>query len=189
MQIVTEWAGRGSEETRPAERAMLVRARAGDSGAMEDLLSAHERPLFSLCCGILGDMHEAEDAVQETYLRALRSLIRFRGDCAVRTWLHRIAVNVCLEWNRTRRFHAHLDESTALTSSPEAAVLRNLRISEALRTLMPRYRAIWLLKELEGWSVAEIAAAMRCSGKKVENDLYRARRMLAEWRAREDGGT
>src|SRR5687767_12428009 len=100
MQVVTEWAGTAVADDRPGERALLARARAGDTAAMEDLLKAHERPLFSLCCGILGNASEAEDAVQESFFRALRALHRFRGDSGFRTWLYRIALNVCLEWKR-----------------------------------------------------------------------------------------
>src|SRR5256885_16267234 len=133
MQIVGEWMGSAAADDRSEERALLARARAGDTAAMEDLLGAHERPIFALCCGVLGNSHDAEDAVQESFLRALRALPRFRGESGVRTWLYRIALNVCLEWKRTRNrgdavydrhFHAH---------SPESAALQNLRIVEALR--------------------------------------------------------
>src|SRR5712691_8944143 len=64
--------------------------------ALEQLLVPYERPLHALCRGMLGHADDAEDAVQETFLRALRALPNFRGDAAFRTWLFRIAVNVCL---------------------------------------------------------------------------------------------
>jgi len=188
MQGVTEWTGAAMADDRPGERALLARARAGDTAAMEDLLKANERPLFSLCCGILGNTNDAEDAVQESFFRALRTLHRFRGDSGFRTWLYRIALNTCLEWKRARRPVDSLSTSAAVSPSPEAQVLRNLRISEALLSLLPRYRAVWLLKELEGWSVAEIASVMRCNEKRIQNELYKARMMLAEWREREAQG-
>src|SRR5439155_12501813 len=72
-------------------------------------------------------------------------------------------------------------------ASPEAIALRRLRVAEALRTLQPRHRAILLLKEREGWSVAEIAAALDCNEKRVENELAKARRALVEWRRRDSG--
>lgn len=168
----------------------LVRAGlAGDRAALEALLAPHQQPLYTLCRGILGSSDDAEDAVQETFLRALRALPRFREEARVQTWLCRIAVNVCLEWKRGRRPTASLDEMTAPTPStlvqaPDAVALRNLGLMEALQELPVRQRAVLLLKELEGWSVAEIGAALGCTAKRVENDLYRARRALLAWRRR-----
>jgi RNA polymerase sigma-70 factor (ECF subfamily) len=175
-----------------AEAALLRAARAGDCAALEQLVALHKRPLFVLCYGILGHPDDAEDAVQETFLRALRALPRFRGDAAFRTWLYRIAVNVCLEWKRAHRPTEPWDEARTSASraagavlSPETIALRHLRMIEALNALSPRSRAILILKELEGWSLAEIGAALRWNEKRVENELYRARRALVEWRRRE----
>jgi len=69
--------------------------------------------------------------------------------------------------------------------SPEAIALRRLRILEALRELPRRHRAIFLLKVLEGWSVAEIGVAMGWNAMRVQNELFKARRALAEWRRRD----
>src|SRR5437667_9616748 len=150
----------GEREGRPAPEAALVQAgQAGDRTALDQLLALHERPLFALCHGILGHAEDAEDAVQETYLRALRALSGFRRDATFRTWLFRIAVNVCLNWKRDRRPTEPWDEGRAdappNTATPEAIALRRLRVTEALSTLSPRHRAIFLLKVLEGWSVDE----------------------------------
>ena len=188
MQIAGEWTGGAALDDRSREASLLARARAGDTAAMEDLLSVHERSLFALCGGILGNNQDAEDAVQESYLRALRALPKFHGGSGVRTWLYRIALNVCLEWNRAKRPAMSLADSPAQTASPESVVICSLQITEALQSLLPRYRAVWLLRELDGWSVAEIAEAMRYSRKRVENELYKARKMLAQWREEQAGG-
>lgn len=169
---------------------LLRRGQAGDAAALEQLLARHERLLLRLCAGMVGP-NDAEDAVQETFLRALRALPRFRGEASVRTWLFRIAVNICLEWKRARRRAVvWIGEEHAVAASPapspEVAVLRSLRLREAFDVLPPRHRAILLLKELEGWSVAEIGVAMGWNAKKVENELYKARRSLAAWREREE---
>ena len=82
---------------------LVAAARARDRLALERLLTPHERPLYTLCLGILRNRDDAEDAVQEAFLRALRAMPTFRGDSSVRTWLQRIAVNVCLDWKRARR--------------------------------------------------------------------------------------
>jgi RNA polymerase sigma-70 factor, ECF subfamily len=186
------WAVGEGEGGPAAERALLRAGRAGDLAALERLLALHKRSLYALCRGILGHAEDAEDAVQETFLRALRGLSRFRGDAAFRTWLFQIAVNLCLDWKASRRPAEPWDEEqcglVSEAPSPEAIALRRMRISEALSSLLPRHRALILLKAREGWSVAEIAVAMRWNEKRVENELSKARRALAEWRQSADEG-
>jgi RNA polymerase sigma-70 factor (ECF subfamily) len=188
----THAVGPGELEDGPTAEATLLRAgRAGDREALEQLVALHERPLFALCHGILGHVEDAEDAVQETFLRALRGLTSFRGEATFRTWLYRIAVNVCLERKASHRATMPWDEERPPTlpdaASPEAMALRQLRVLEALRSLPPRQRAILLLKEREGWSVAEIATALRMKERQVEYELTKARRTLVEWRRQERG--
>ena len=167
------------------ETVLLASAHAGDLSALERLLASHEQGLYALCRGILGHDQEAEDAVQETFLRALRALHGFRGGASVRTWLTKIAINVCLDWKRGRRPVSALREHPALISpSPEGPVTRGACIQEALSRLMPRHRTILLLKELEGWSVAEIAGALRCTSRRIYHELSIAHGALAEWRTR-----
>src|SRR5712691_10305117 len=92
-------AGGGSA----AEAALIRAARAGDRAALEELLGPHQRALVGFCYGILGSVEDAEDAAQETFLRALRALPTFRGEAAFRSWLFRIAFNLCSTWKRFRR--------------------------------------------------------------------------------------
>jgi RNA polymerase sigma-70 factor (ECF subfamily) len=193
MVSIQSWrviAGRGEETA--AEADLLRAGRTGDQTALARLLAPYRQPLYALCRGMLGAVDDAEEAVQETFLRALRALPGFRGEASVRTWLFRIAVNVCLEWRRARRPVASWDEAGASlasqTPSPESTALCHLRVMEALRALPPRHRAILLLKELEGWSAAEIAAALRVSEHRIRNELSRARRTLADWRQRDATG-
>jgi RNA polymerase sigma-70 factor (ECF subfamily) len=180
----------GESEGLPAAEAALLRAgQAGEPAALDQLLAPHERPLLALCRGILGHTEDAQDAAQETLFRALRALPRFRpGQASFRTWLFRIAVNVCLNWKRDRRSSEPWDEEHPgagfEAASPETIALQRLQITEALGMLPPHHRAVLLLKVVEGWSVAEIAGAMGWNNKRVENELYRARRALAEWQAR-----
>jgi RNA polymerase sigma-70 factor (ECF subfamily) len=163
--------------------------RVKDASVLAALLARQERPLYLLCRGVLGHADDAEDAVQETFLRALRALPRFRGEADLRTWVFRIAINLCLEWKGARRpveTGGELPAKAASpTASPETTVLRHLRVLEALHALLPRHRAIFLLKELEGWSVAEIAAALRCTQRRIYYELNIAHRALAAWRQRD----
>jgi RNA polymerase sigma-70 factor (ECF subfamily) len=189
VEIGQGLAAVGKGEDRPAADAVLLRAgQAGDLAALERLLAPHERALLALCRGILGHAEDAEDAAQETFLRALRALPRFQpGRATFRTWLFRIAVNVCLNWKRDRHPTLAWEEELcpgAEAHSPETLALYRLQVAEALGTLPRRHRAVFLLKVGEGWSVAEIGATFGWNAKRVENELYRARRALAEWQAR-----
>jgi RNA polymerase sigma-70 factor, ECF subfamily len=176
---------------RAATEAELVRAgQAGDHTALDRLLALHERGLLAFCRGILGHAEDAEDAAQETLFRALRALPRYQQRQATfRTWLFRIALNLCLDWKRDRRPTEPWNEdsptfASETETSPETLALRRLQVIEALDGLPPHRRAVLLLKELEGWTAAEIGTAMGWTAKRVYNELYHARCALAEWQAR-----
>jgi RNA polymerase sigma-70 factor (ECF subfamily) len=189
MVSFPRWLAVGERQEGSAVEAELLRAgQAGDPAALEGLLAMHKRSLLALCYGILGHVDDAEDAAQETCLRVLRALPRFRGESAFRTWLFRIAVNVCLKWKANRRPTEPWSEGrsgiSTNTTSPEAIALRHLEVMEALDGLPRRSRVILVLKVIEGWSVGEIGAALGRSPIQVQNELARARRALAEWRRR-----
>jgi RNA polymerase sigma-70 factor (ECF subfamily) len=171
-----------------AEGALLRAGQAGDRAALDQLLALQERGVLAVCRGILHHAEDAEDAAQETLFRALSALPRFRGDASFRTWLLRIAVNVSLNWRRARRPTEPLDEEDSSVpsgvASPEEIVLLRLQVNEALGGLPPERRAVFLLREQEGWDVAEIGAAMGWNVKRVYNELFKARRSLTEWQAR-----
>src|SRR5262249_34853604 len=142
----------GELQGRPmAEAALLQAGRAGDRGALDELLALHERRVLAVCRGILGHAEDAEDAAQETFFRALCALPQFRGAPSSPTWLRRIAGNVSLNWKRSRRPTEPLDiEDRSLpvdAASPEAIVLLRLEIHEALSGLPPHRRAVFLLRE------------------------------------------
>jgi RNA polymerase sigma-70 factor, ECF subfamily len=193
MQGVQEWCVVNEfENSVQAVTPFREAGQAGDRATLERLLTQHEPSLSVLCRGILGHAEDAEDAVQETFLRALRALPNYRGDASLRTWLSRIAVHVCLDWKRARRPTRSWSElpeaSVPEDRSPETTVLHRLRISEAMGALMPRHRAVFLLKELEGWSVAEIAGAFRCTQRRIYHELSLAHHALADWRRRSTEG-
>jgi sigma-70-like protein len=132
LSIRERWNVGGTEEGPAFESELLRAGKAGDREALEQLLARHKRPLLALCLGILGHAEDAEDAVQETFLRALRALPGFPGDAAFRTWLFRIAVNLCLRSKAARHPTEPWDEErTGLlpdSVSPEAIALRRLRV-------------------------------------------------------------
>lgn len=149
------------------------------------MLTRHERSLYLLCLGVLGHPEDAEDAVQETFFRALRSLSRFRGEAGVRTWLTRIAVNVCLEWKRRRRTKDAAERfpgNETAAPCPQETALNRLCVCEALAAVSPRGRAMLLLKEREGWTAGEIARTTHATERQVYYELQKAYQALAEWR-------
>jgi len=178
-----------SESGPAAERALIRAGLAGDRVALERLLGPHKRSLVAMCYGILGNVEDAEDAAQETFLRALHALPGFRGDSAFRSWLVRIALNICFSWKRASHPTEPWQEEGCATASgavsPEGIALCHLRLMEALNDLPPHRRAALLLKEWEGYSLAEVGALMGWNETRVKNESYRARRSLAEWQRRE----
>src|SRR3712207_4539174 len=84
------------------ERELLRQLRTGSRAAFERLLDRYERRIYNLALRMLGDPTEAEDAAQDIFVEVHRSLPKFRGDSRLDTWMHRIAVNVCLQRRRKR---------------------------------------------------------------------------------------
>ncbi len=188
MQSLEARHAEGGPNVRAAsDKELMAACRAGDRIALERLLTPHERPLYHLCLGILRNPSDAEDAVQEAFLRALRGMGKFRGDSSIRTWLQRIAVNVCLEWRRSEKPTAPIELAERMAApgtAVEERTVRYLQAMDALAALTPAQRAAIVLKDVQGLNADEVATAMGWNVKKVENELYRARQALAEWRRR-----
>lgn len=165
----------------PPNTSLLTAARAGDNQAIEQLLLPHEPTLRAVCRGMLGRKEDAEDAVQETFLRALRGLEAFRGEASLKTWLVKIAVHVCSARQKKYPTESSLDESHTLAiPSPERTVVRQVLLDEALATLSAPRRVALLLKA-EGWTLEEIGLAQGWSVARVKVELFRARTGLEKW--------
>jgi len=167
-----------------------------------DELEEHRHELTGYCYRMLGSPFEAEDAVQETLLRAWRGLERFEGRAALRSWLFRIATNVCLDQLESRKHRARpmdlgpagepvlenlheLPEVTWIEPIPtdpaEAAVEREtirLAFVAALQHLPPRQRAVLILREVLRWRAREVAELLETSVASVNSALQRARTTL-----------
>src|SRR5207302_2900938 len=170
--------------------------------AAEQELEQHRAELTAYCYRMLGSPFEAEDAVQETMLRAWRSLDRFEGRAALKSWLYRIATNVCFDAlaGRERRARpmdldpaqeplfenlAELPEVTWITPLPTPDELAEQRESlrlafvAALQHLPPKQRAALILCEVLRWQAAEAAELLDTSVQPVNSALQRARATLA----------
>jgi RNA polymerase sigma-70 factor (TIGR02960 family) len=198
-----------------AEPDTVVAALGGDEAAFAVLVRRHRRALHVHCYRMLASFHEAEDAVQETFLRAWRNRDSFDGDALFRAWLYRIATNVCLDQLRrgTRgptevRSFAEvtqlqpypdrlLDELAPHDDQPDAvAVAREtieLAFLAALQALPPRQRAALIARDVLGWPAGETAALLETSVAATNSALQRARATMqkhlparrSEWRAGE----
>jgi RNA polymerase sigma-70 factor (ECF subfamily) len=177
----------------------LEAARRGDRGAQAALLRQLQDPWYRLCLGLTGgNAEDARDAVQETALRFLRELPRFRGDSSLSTWSMGIAINVVREMRRrtrpTRLVGSSDDDDVRhdARSNPMAATLRVARppddeatlnesrslLRDALRDLPQRQREALLLRYFEGLSIDDTAAVMSCANGTVKATVHQALRAL-----------
>lgn len=167
----------------------LVRAaRDGDRGAFGLLVERYERPVFSLAYRLLGDDAEAEDAAQESFLRAWRALGRYDFERPFSTWLLSITAHFCIDRLRRRRPGESLDALPAWRqppsdgADPEAEALRAVqadRVQRALGLLPDDYRLVVVLRYWHDLGYGEIADILDDTESAVKSRLHRARRQLA----------
>jgi len=169
------------------EHERVRRARAGDQAAFGEIVHCHQQAVFNVAYRLLENVHDAEDATQEAFLRAYQFLDRFDPDRPILPWLKRIAANVCLNRLEGRKsFSALDDERTPVADpkpSPEAlSVLhdRDERIRSELHRLPPRYRIVIELRHFQGLSYEQIASELDRPVSDVKSNLFRARKLLAE---------
>ncbi len=171
------------------ETAWIQRALAGDHEAFACLVEAYQTAVYNLAYRMLGNAAEAEDAAQETFLRAYIRLDTYDLDRRFSSWLLAIASHYCIDRVRERRFRwLSLDElppwrRLASSSQPEEAVIRGEErdeVRQLLDQLPPHYRATVILRYWYDLSYQEIAEATETTESAVKSTLYRARRMLAQ---------
>lgn len=190
---------RVSHNASRADTALLVAARDGDEQAFVRLTAPHRRALHVHCYRLLGSLDDADDALQETLLRAWRGLDRFEPRAPISAWLHRIATNVCLRAMEGRRRDVAgierflqpypdgaLDEIPDAAPTPEAQALARegleLAVVATMQLLPPRQRAVLVLRDALGWSAREVADLFQDSVPAVNSALQRARERLARER-------
>ena len=149
---------------------------------VEELIDQHGDDILRLCLLYMGERQLAEDAFQETFVRAWRHLSAFRGESSVKTWLSHIAVNVCRDmlrtpWLRMRRSARSVEEMEHLPA-PDATPRHELM--DALRALPDKYREDIVLVYVQDMKLREAAAQLRLPVPTVSTRLRRARARLAQ---------
>lgn len=184
--------------TRNADIELAQRALAGSASAFEAIVRRHNRLLFRTARGVVSDDAEAQDIVQETYLRAFTKLQTYRGESALGTWLARIAINLALSSQRKKgrviQLEQHdaadeLSEEPAMTGSipedqapdamAERSEVRDL-LQASIEALPVMYRTVFILRAVEELSVEETAFCLSVSEDVVKTRFLRARSMLRD---------
>ena len=176
--------------TRTSDTDLVARIRSGDMRAMEALMRIHNRMLFRTARAILRDDGEAEEAVQDAYVKAYRNLAAFRGESRLSTWLVRITANEALMRRRRNPKPAECasaeQEPASEAPGPEEDAQRSevRRLLEAgINALPDGYRAVFVLRGIEDLSVEETALALGIPDATVRSRYFRARGLLRVWMA------
>jgi RNA polymerase sigma-70 factor (ECF subfamily) len=163
------------------------RCRDGEAAAFEELYRAHGGRLFGLLARMAGSPQEAEDLLQDVFLLAHRKIGSFRGDASLGTWLHRLAVNLCLDHLRGRQVRMarttdSIDEDDAAEPVAVAPVvptaISRIDLERAIAQLPDGYRAAFVLHDVEGLEHHEVARALGISTGTSKSQVHKARMRL-----------
>jgi len=171
------------------ETAVVARVRAGEKDAFRLLVERHSRDIFQLAYRIMGNEHDAEEVVQDTFLRCYRSLSSFESRSSFRTWIYRIATNRCYDRLRQRKLEPQpfpddlesgdsvIDLVPSGNPGPERHLLSK-EIGERLRRVVGQLsaseRTAFVLRHFEGRSLEEIASVLDITVNSAKNTVYRA---------------
>src|SRR6266446_122063 len=184
------------------ERQLVRRAQKGDKVAFETLVERHQHRVFAVARGILKRQEDVEDIAQQVFVKAYFSLKRFDQRAAFSTWLYKITVNECWDLLRKRKARPLVYESDfseeqsrqysaterEAAKGPDTGDRMAMRqqLEAMLSQLDKRDRAMLILKEVQGFSVEEIADSMGLNANTVKVRLFRARKRIVEYSRREE---
>lgn len=176
-----------------SDRPVVARARDGDREAFRELVERHSRYIFSLAQRMTGSAQDAEDVVQETWLKAHRQLSRFEARADFRTWLHRICVNCSIDLIRARRHREDAHDPADLEEGPlsergsegqatpdrlAASSQIQDRVQDALTKLTSLERAAFTLRHVEGMSIDEVGVKLGLKTSATKHSIFRAVRKM-----------
>lgn len=172
------------------DRALLLSLARDDEAALDELVQRKTRPLVQMVARLLGDVEEAKDVVQVTFLRLWENRRRYDTRWAPNTWIYRIATNLAIDQWRSHKSRAkseeplrfHVLHRAAGDDARDLAALEQAEVAGIFRELAAelteKQRAVFLLREVEGLSSQEVAAALDCEESTVRNHLFNARKTL-----------
>ncbi len=165
------------------DSALTARARQGDTAAFDQLYRTYRNQLYTFCLNVCGDREEAADLLQDAFIRAWRGLAKFGGRASFRTWLYRIALNVCRDAAQQRKRVRQVQAAAPAESDQGIGEVRAV-----LAQLRPAFREVLVLRYSQSLSYREIADRLDWSLSRVKVTLYRARHAFknAYLRANED---
>ena len=176
-----------TDAIRAEDAALAAACLGGDLRAYERLYLLHGAKMKNLARNLLGNPLDAEDAVQETFMKVQRSIGSFRGQSSFVTWTFRILVNTCYDARRSRlrKKEVSTDDDTSESPLPEPRApgghpTLRLALERALATLTRHQRDVFLLYEVEGFSHAEVAATLEISEAASKNTLFQAKKNLRQ---------
>jgi RNA polymerase sigma-70 factor (ECF subfamily) len=174
---------------------LVARVLAGDRRAFESLVRKHERRVFRVSLAVLGNAEDAEEAMQDSFVKAFRHLDQFRKEARFSTWLTRIAVNTAIEKRNTQKNYVPLAEAQMTEgpvtpkrfepwrSNPEELYGKqevHRMVEEAIQTLPEIYREVFVLRDVEGLKAEEAAEVLGIKIPALKSRLLRARMLMRE---------
>jgi len=170
---------------------IILNARSGDTVAFRKLVEMHHRLAYSVAFRMLRNREDAEDIVQEAFVRSWKNLERFDMSMKFSTWLYHIVVNLCLDvlksvGHRSRKIQVELlsDEIKSNHETPET-VLNDRELMQIVwqrsEELTPKQKAVFVLRDLEGLSAQEVSEVLDLLPEQVKSNLYHARKKMSEW--------
>lgn len=167
----------------PSDTDLLAAHRAGDREAFGRLAGRHTDLMWGVAVRTLGDREDAADAVQEALVAAYRRAGTYRGEASVRTWLHRILVNTCIDRLRRDRVRPTVPwpagELPARGPDQASELATRMVVSDALALLPPEQRVAVVLVDVQGWALLEVAELLGVPLGTVKSRCARGRRRLA----------
>ena len=173
--------------SRQHDLALVERCRQGELGAFEEVYRSHSRKLYGVAVRMLGNPADAEDMLQEIFLAAHRKLDSFRGESALGTWLYRLAVNLCLDYLRSRTGRAihmtdALDDEPALPDARSHGlaerVVTKMDLERALAQLPEGCRTAFVLHDVQGLEHREVGEIMGIAEGTSKSQVHKARLRL-----------
>ena len=173
-----------------SDRDLLIAVREGDESALNELIGRKTKPLLQLCQRILGDLEEARDVVQVTFFKVWENRRKFDDRWSPNTWIYRIASNLAIDHLRSRKsrershepVRQHLRQVADVRAQGDLSRLQQSEVAAIFRELSAglsaKQRAVFLMRELQGFSSPEVAEALECRESTVRNHLFNARKVL-----------